>query len=174
MPFQKGNQLAKNRTSTKNLLPVIRQRVLRTLNKRLTIDRTLKDIPTVDLLKFAQSIMPKDVNIQVAPNIEYISQCPRPTLSTTIDDVKAITSDVVNDKATDDVNINATHSIDVVDNVNGIDDVDVVDVATTDDVHSIVDYDTNENDNVIISNDMTSIDTVHNNIIDESEEKKET
>lgn len=78
MPFKKGNQEFKKRVSKKNLLPLIRERVLKALDKRLVIDKELRTVNTVDLLKFAQSIMPKDLSIRVTPDIQYISNTPRP------------------------------------------------------------------------------------------------
>jgi hypothetical protein len=80
MPFVKGNQLAKNRTSSKNLLPLIRERVLKATNKRITLDNMLSKVSDVDLLKFAQSIMPKDINVDInKTNVVYITNTPRPT-----------------------------------------------------------------------------------------------
>jgi len=79
MPFAKGNQLAKNRVSSKNLLPLIRERVLKATNKRITADNMLSKVSDVDLLKFAQSIMPKDINVDInKTHVVYISNTPRP------------------------------------------------------------------------------------------------
>ena len=77
LPFEKGNKLGRKK-GTKNLLPLIRERVLKALDRRIAIDKTLASIETADLLKFAQSIMPKDISIKVAPDIQYISSTPRP------------------------------------------------------------------------------------------------
>ncbi len=86
MPFEVGHRPIKPKPSTiigrpkksKNLLPVIRDKVLQTLEYRLNIKKELKHIPTNELLKFAQSIMPKDLSLRIAPVIHYISNTPRP------------------------------------------------------------------------------------------------
>ena len=102
MPFQKGNQLAKNRTSTKNLLPIIRERVLKATNKRIMIDKMLSKIEDVELLRFAMSIMPKDISIKVSPDIQYISNTPRP-MTHIIDIPQEVIEHKETSKITDDI-----------------------------------------------------------------------
>lgn len=77
--FQKGHKNG-GRHTTKNLLPIIREKALRVLNKRLAIAKELNDLPTVDLLRFASNIMPKDLSLRVSPDVQYVSQTPRPEL----------------------------------------------------------------------------------------------
>ncbi len=85
MPFQVGHEYIKPKVKggrpkgSKNLLPLIRDKVLYALEKRLSGKKALRKISTEDLLKFAQSIMPKDLSIRVAPDFQYISNTPRPT-----------------------------------------------------------------------------------------------
>jgi len=86
MPFEVGHDYIKPKVmikggrpkGSKNLLPLIRDKVLYALDKRISGKKALKNIPTEDLLRFAQSIMPKDLSIRVTPNIQYISHTPRP------------------------------------------------------------------------------------------------
>ena len=88
MPFTKGNTLAKGKGRPKkslNLLPLIRERVLTALNKRITIDKMLSKIDDIDLLKFAQSIMPKDISVKHSADVQYISHTPRPAQCITLD-----------------------------------------------------------------------------------------
>ena len=75
MPFQKGNQCAKSRLTKKNLLPVIREKVLRSLNRRIS---ELDTVDVKELLAFARTIMPKDVSLSLNVPTQYISHTPRP------------------------------------------------------------------------------------------------
>jgi len=77
-PIRHSTSVMGRPKKSKHLLPVIRDKVLNCLNKRLNSNKALKKIPTEDLLKFAQSIMPKDLSIRLTPDIRYISNTPRP------------------------------------------------------------------------------------------------
>lgn len=64
---------------SKNLLPIIRERVLQALERRISADKTLKDVSSADLIRFVSGIMPKDLSLRVsATPIQYISATPRP------------------------------------------------------------------------------------------------
>lgn len=76
MTFEKGNKFGKGRPlGSKNILPLIREKVLQLLDKRLT-----KGLDATDeaLLRFAQSVMPKETRLSIKPDIEFISSVPRP------------------------------------------------------------------------------------------------
>ena len=99
MPFEVGHEAYKLKSpfnvkpkKSKNLLPIIRDRVLQSLERRLSNKNIVEDIPTTELLKFAQSIMPKDLSIRLTPNIEYISSTPRPQSTLDIVDVQTLPS----------------------------------------------------------------------------------
>ncbi len=103
MPFQKGNTLATGRPKkSKNRLPKIRDRILHVLNKRLLDPRELAKLETRDLIRFASSILPKDMNIKVAPDITYVSQTPRPEslIGTIPNETKLLSDDTVPNEVT--------------------------------------------------------------------------
>ena len=97
--FQKGNQAAKGRVSRKNLLPIIRDKVLRSLNARIS---ELETVDVEELLAFARTIMPKDINMNASPSITFITNCPRPieTLSTANATANATTTMTITSNAT--------------------------------------------------------------------------
>jgi hypothetical protein len=81
MPFEKGHNLSRGKgrpKGSKNSLESIRRRVLYMLEHRLRDKNIETSIKTEDLLRFAQSLIPKDVSLKVIPNIEYHSNTPRP------------------------------------------------------------------------------------------------
>ena len=85
MPFTAGHTISKGigrPKGSKNILPIIREKVLNKLHYRI---KELDKIAVEELLSFAKAIMPKDVTLNVVPNISYISSCPRP--AETIDTV---------------------------------------------------------------------------------------
>jgi len=76
MTFQKGHKLATGRPKgSKNVLPIIREKVLNKLHKRIN---ELDGVKVEELLDFAKSVMPKDLSIRIAPDVQYLSNTPRP------------------------------------------------------------------------------------------------
>ena len=77
MPFQKGNTLGKigRPKNSKNILPIIRQKILTKLHKRIA---ELDSVAIEELLSFARQIMPKDISVKHTADIQYISNTPRP------------------------------------------------------------------------------------------------
>ena len=139
MPFQKGNTLAKNKRGTKNLLPEIRERVLKAVNKRLTLDNILSKVDDTDLLKLAVSLMPKDIALKVTSDVTYISSTPRP--SDTLQNTKLL-------EISESIN-----TIDTKSSVNNINTQDYITVESTESIHN-----DKTNNNIIIN------DTINNNI----------
>lgn len=82
MQFQPGNQNAVGHGRPKrgkNSLESIRRKVLYMLEHRLNNKQVADSISTEDLLRFCQSLMPRDISLKVAPDIQYISNTPRPS-----------------------------------------------------------------------------------------------
>ena len=79
MPFTKGDKNI-HRTGrpkkSKNLLPIIREKVLQAIDKRISGNKALRDVPMADLLRAAVSLMPKDLTVTAKRDITYISNTP--------------------------------------------------------------------------------------------------
>lgn len=81
--FKPGNKYGKGRPkSSKNNLPIIRDRLFRILLQRIVKDKDLDSVSTETLIKFAASVLPKDLSLSVLkdPQITYISNVPRPEI----------------------------------------------------------------------------------------------
>lgn len=64
--FEKGNNYGTGRPPrNRSSLEVIKNRVLDALRRRISINKELKDVPTVELLKFAQYLMPKELSMEL-------------------------------------------------------------------------------------------------------------
>ena len=59
---------------------IIARKVLDELNRRIDSDKGLADVDTIHLVKFLQSVMPKEQNIKHDTNITYIANTPRPQI----------------------------------------------------------------------------------------------
>ena len=81
MPFAPGNKLSQGRPkSSKNTLPIIRDKLFRILLRRITSNKDLESVDTATLIKFASACLPKDMSLAISkdPTITYISNVPRP------------------------------------------------------------------------------------------------
>jgi len=107
MGFQKGNKLGGRPKGAKNLIPHIRERILNLLDKRLS-SKTLDDISTEALVRFASSVMPKEQRLTFDRIIEYITTTSRPALTDNIMAMDASEARLLPDAGTDAVNV--THS----------------------------------------------------------------
>lgn len=110
MPFQKGHKGGPGRPKkTRTTLEIIKNRVLNCLQRRLSLSKELEDVPTIELLKFAQYLMPKELNANIDVSHQYqISENDRTILMSMlqgwsrelIDEPKMIDAQVIDDGIT--------------------------------------------------------------------------
>tara|TARA_Y100000310_G_scaffold341811_1_gene442247 strand:- start:3219 stop:3650 length:432 start_codon:yes stop_codon:yes gene_type:complete len=83
MTFKKGeiNNPKGRPKGSKNKLTDVKDKLVEILNARIGLTagpHALSEVSTESLIRFASTIMPKDMSIKVAPDITYISNTPRP------------------------------------------------------------------------------------------------
>ena len=83
MTFQKGTIANKGGRpkGARNKLTVVKDHLVAILSKRLSDKNELKNISTETLVRFVGQIVPKDLSLKVAPDIQYITNTPRPDLT---------------------------------------------------------------------------------------------
>jgi hypothetical protein len=77
----------------------VARKVVDELNRRIDSDASLSDVDTVHLLKFLQSVMPRESVGSVDHNIKYISSTPRPAIPHKTHDIIDITPDATVDSS---------------------------------------------------------------------------
>ena len=154
MPFTKGHKLSKGRPKgSKNILPLIKDKVLAKLYSRI------KELDTVDieeLLSFARNIMPKDVSIKVAPDIQYITNTPSHMLDGEVPKIIDVTQEETKKITQEEIsqsNLNKSLSM-TIDNNNS-------------------NYSSNDNDNSNSSNDISMTTSNSNNISETNNDKQD-
>lgn len=88
--FQKGNQLAKGRgrpKKSKNILPMIRDSVLNEAYRRIKTKQFFDDIPNVEFIRFVEKVLPKENTLKIQPDIQYITNTPRPQVENDVTQV---------------------------------------------------------------------------------------
>jgi len=90
---QSGNPSGRKKGS-KNKLTQAKDNLIKLLNTRLKNAGNLDDVSTESLIRFASAVMPKDVSMRISPDLQYVSQTPRPSLcgkaTINIDETKPI------------------------------------------------------------------------------------
>ena len=83
MPFKKGDKRINSKgrpKGSKNKLTVVKDNLVNILSRKLKDPKEIAKLDINTLIRFTGTILPKDLALKVAPDIQYISNTPRPEI----------------------------------------------------------------------------------------------